>query len=255
VYGKVFDQIYKSTVAECWQALVTFQQMIVLSDSDGVVDMTPSSISRTTNIPLEIIEEGIAKLEEKDPQSRSPLEDGRRIIRLDDHRDWGWRLVNHTYYRNLANREEKKEADRLRVADKRKNLSKNNNVAGCRKVSQPVADVAYTNTDTNTKDKSIGEAGASRPPSFIDQASEVLDFLNEKTGRKFQARTPAGKPTATADLVMSRLRDGYTVQQCRTMIARKVRKWTATDMADYLRPKTLFAKSNFENYMGECVDD
>jgi len=161
VYGKVFDQIYKSTVAECWQALVTFQQFIVLADSDGIVDMTPSSISRTTNIPIEIIEEGIAKLEEKDPQSRSPLEDGRRIIRLDEHRDWGWKLVNHAYYMGLRTREDKKEADRIRIAEKRKKGKENIRVADCRPESQPVAEVAHTDTEalrSSSKEKQVKES-------------------------------------------------------------------------------------------------
>ena len=129
MYGKVFEQIYDSTVSECWQALVTFQQMIILADCDGTVDMTPESISRRTNIPLEIISEGIRNLEQPDRQSRSPLEDGRRIVRLDIHREWGWRVVNHGFYRGLKSREDKKEADRTRIAEKRKKDKETNILA------------------------------------------------------------------------------------------------------------------------------
>ena len=48
-----------------WQALVTFQQLIILADRNGEVDMTPEAISRRTTIPLEIIEHGIKALEER----------------------------------------------------------------------------------------------------------------------------------------------------------------------------------------------
>lgn len=144
MYGKIFAQIYDSSLCENWKAMVTFQQLIVLCDSRGVVDMTQEAISRRTNIPLEIIREGIESLEQPDPRSRSDVADGRRLSRLDAHRDWGWQIVNHTYYQRLASMDEKREADRVRIADKRKKGSKNKDVAGCRETSQGVADVAYT---------------------------------------------------------------------------------------------------------------
>ena len=59
MYGKIFESIYDGTLGDDWRALITFQQMIVLCDSDGVVDMTPAAISRRTNIPVEHIEAGI----------------------------------------------------------------------------------------------------------------------------------------------------------------------------------------------------
>ena len=76
MYGKVFDSMYDGTLASRgpWQALVTFQQLIVLATPDGVVDMTADAISRRTSIPLEIIELGIAKLMEPDARSRTPDE-------------------------------------------------------------------------------------------------------------------------------------------------------------------------------------
>ena len=106
MYGKVFEQIYDSTVADHWEALVTFQQLIILCDADGVVDMTPPSISRRTNIPLEIILEGLKHLESPDPSSRSPEEGGRRIVLLDSRREWGWQLVNYALYRDRVDPDE-----------------------------------------------------------------------------------------------------------------------------------------------------
>lgn len=114
MYGKIFKQIYKGTLAMVgpWEALVTFQQLIILADKDGVVDMTADAISRETTIPLKIIEKGIAALEAPDPESRTPDEEGRRIVRLSDDRTWGWRIVNYAYYRKLRNEEERREYHR-----------------------------------------------------------------------------------------------------------------------------------------------
>lgn len=85
----------------------------------------------------------------------------------------------------------------------------------------------------------------------VDQATEVLDFLNAKTGRSFEAKTPAGTLTGNAKLVIDRLKEGRSVQDCKGVIARKCRQWKGTDMEKYTRPATLFSKSNFDTYIGE----
>lgn len=111
MYGKLFVQIYDGTLATegPWQALVTFQQLIILADKEGVVDMTAEAISRRTTIPFDIIYTGIKALEEPDVASRSPDEEGRRIVRLSDGREWGWRIVNYIHYRNIRSQEERRE--------------------------------------------------------------------------------------------------------------------------------------------------
>ena len=45
IFGKVFQQMYDSSVAIHWETMVVFQQFIVLADKNGIVDMTPLSIS------------------------------------------------------------------------------------------------------------------------------------------------------------------------------------------------------------------
>jgi hypothetical protein len=113
MYGKIFESMYDGSLVSGapWQALVTFQQMIVLADRMGILDMTPEAISRRTGIPFEIISEGIVWLEKPDPKSRSKKEEGRRIIPLSADRDWGWRIVNHEEYRKLRSQEERREYD------------------------------------------------------------------------------------------------------------------------------------------------
>ena len=42
--------------------------------------------------------------------------------------------------------------------------------------------------------------------------------------------------------------------KCKTVITRKTRDWQAEDkMTQYLTPETLFRKSKFDKYHGECV--
>ena len=158
LYGKVFDLIYDGTLYGHWEAIVTMQQFIVLASPDGVVDMTPQAIAARTSIPLEIIAKGLKVLSEPDPYTRTPGEDGRRIVLVDAHRPWGWQLVNHGKYQKLRDMKQKREADRVRIAEKR---SQNKDVAI---ESQSVANVAptYSNTDSysNTEKQSNGRAVA-----------------------------------------------------------------------------------------------
>lgn len=144
MYGKIFDSIYDGTLAEDWRALITFQQFIVLCDADGIVDMTPQSISRRTGIPIEHIKAGIEILEKVDRFSRTPDEDGRRIELIDEHRPWGWHIVNHEKYKNM------RDADTIR-AQTRERVRKHREKK--RHVTQGNAQKRHTDTDTDTKDQ------------------------------------------------------------------------------------------------------
>ena len=114
MYGKLFESMYEGTLAENWEALVTFQQMIILCDADGVIDITPSALARRTGIPITHIKAGIKILEADDPDSRTRDHGGKRIMRLDEHRSWGWFIVNHEKYKNLKDAETKREQARER---------------------------------------------------------------------------------------------------------------------------------------------
>jgi uncharacterized phage protein (TIGR02220 family) len=95
-----------------------------------------------------------------------------------------------------------------------------------------------------------------KPNGVTGQALEVLQFLNEKTGRKFRGLDGNGRPTANLDFIVKRLKTGVSVQDCKTVIARKFRDWGNDDkMQTFLRPETLFAARKFESYLGECTTE
>ena len=155
MYGKIFDSMYDGTISANWQGLVTFQQMIVLCDADGAIDMTPPAISRRTGIPLDIIEAGIEYLEAPDKWSRTPDFDGARIVRLDEHRPWGWFIVNHEKYKTLVDADTVREQTRLRVQkhrDKKKEEESklNGNGTGVT-LTGGNGLKRYTDTDTDIK--------------------------------------------------------------------------------------------------------
>ena len=151
MYGKIFDSIYDGTLVEDWRALITFQQMIVLCDADGTIDMTPSAISKRTSIPIEHIKAGIEILENEDPYSRTEGEDGRRIVRLDDHRPWGWYLVNHEKYKQLQ------DSDTVRAQNRERKRRQRERENESRTVTDGHGQSRHIDTDTNTKkERSLG---------------------------------------------------------------------------------------------------
>ncbi|HTQ49625.1 MAG TPA: hypothetical protein VMJ12_02860 [Candidatus Acidoferrales bacterium] len=104
-----------SSIAENYQHRHVFEDLLKLCDLNGVIDATPEAIARRTNVPLEIVKAGISELEKPDPKSRNPDHHGARIVRLDEHRDWGWVIVNYAYYRAIASEEQRRERTLVRV--------------------------------------------------------------------------------------------------------------------------------------------
>ena len=115
MYGKVFSSIYDGTLYGHWEAIVTMQQLIVLCTPDGMVDMTPHAIAARTSIPLKIIEKGLKLLSNPDPHTRTPGDDGRRIVLMDAHRPWGWVIVNHSKYQHMQDADTVRAQTRERV--------------------------------------------------------------------------------------------------------------------------------------------
>jgi hypothetical protein len=105
VFAKIFGQIFDSSIAEDYNCRRMFMDLLVLSDPDGVVDMTHEAISRRTNVPIDQVTRYITQLLEPDPLSRSRAAEGARLVPVDTHRDWGWKIVNYHHYRKLRDDE------------------------------------------------------------------------------------------------------------------------------------------------------
>lgn len=264
MYGKIFDSIYDGTLRTNWQALVTFQQLIILADKNGVLDMTPHAIHGRTGIPMDIIEAGLDHLSKPDPYSRSSEEEGRRIVPIDECRPWGWRLVNHGYYNRLRSMEEKREADRERAAAKRNTVNKgvSHSVADSRGASPGVAEIApitvavpiaVTVPNTIQELDSVGlkpDVGSlnKKKKVYREEAKQVLAFLNEKTGHAYR------EVDSNLNPIESILKSGVSLEDMRTVTMRKVRDWRSNPkMVEFLRPSTLYRRSNFEQYLGQTI--
>src|SRR6185312_398670 len=67
-----------------------------------VVDVTHQYISTVTGLALPEVVACMKRICEPDYGSRSPAEAGARLLLLEEHREWGWQIVNHSLYRERA---------------------------------------------------------------------------------------------------------------------------------------------------------
>lgn len=83
--------------------------------------------------------------------------------------------------------------------------------------------------------------------------TEVMEYLNLQARRNYRVANPNGTPTAGALVIAQRLKEGYTVDQCKDVIGVKSNTWMGDEKMDqYLNPQTLFRKSNFDKYLTEA---
>lgn len=102
LYARVFTQILDSSIAEDYTLRHIFEDLLKVCEfRTGVVDMTRQALSRRLNVPLELLNDCINRLESPDPASRDSDYEGRRIERLDSHRDWGWKILNWEKYERI----------------------------------------------------------------------------------------------------------------------------------------------------------
>lgn len=120
MYVKVFKSMFDGSLHGQFDATVVFLAMLVIAEREGIVDMTPQAIAARCGYPIGIVQRGIIELEKPDPLSRSPDDDGRRIVKLDPEiRPWGWRIVNYEKYEKIKSAEEKREYFRVKQAEHR----------------------------------------------------------------------------------------------------------------------------------------
>lgn len=105
------------------------------------------------------------------------------------------------------------------------------------KALQSNSDVTNGNTDIDIEKET---------DTHKEEIREIVSYLNEKIGSRYRPGTEATKKHINA-----RLNEGFTVDDCKTVIDIKADEWLGNkDMKKYLRPQTLFG-TNFESYLNQ----
>ena len=77
---------------------------------------------------------------------------------------------------------------------------------------------------------------------------DIVEHLNEKAGTNYKHTSKI-----TQKHINGRLSEGYTLEDFKAVIDKKVTEWAGTVMAKYLRPETLFG-TKFEGYLNQKSD-
>ena len=83
----------------------------------------------------------------------------------------------------------------------------------------------------------------------VDIYKEIIEYLNQKSGKRFSYKTQT-----TKRFINARLKEGYIYTDFKKVIDIKCTKWLNSSMEDYLRPQTLFS-NKFEGYINETLNN
>lgn len=133
-------------------------------------------------------------------------------------------------------------------APKKTDLAETGKTGG-RKTRAPENPTLRNNNNKNYQYKELtierkedkGTAQDAEPPIPY---KEIIDYLNQKTGAHYK---PSSK--ANQKLIKARIKEGYTVQDFKTVVDNKAFEWQHTDMWQFMRPSTLFSPSHFDDYL------
>lgn len=183
----------------------------------------------------------LEKLGAPDPESRSLEFEGRRLVRVDG----GFIVLNYMKYRER----DYTTAERSKRYREKK-ASQRDSTPPHRDITQAEAEAEV---DAEKKKDNAGQLPGVEAPvqqqhinGHDKTARAILDFLNEKTGRRYQP------VKANIEMIVARLKDGATIEEMRMVVAKKCREWSGDPkMAIYLRPATLFNRTKYAQYQGE----
>ena len=123
MYAKIRSSLWDGTLMGTAEVWAVFVFLLAKCDAEGFVDIHPRVISALTGFSEERVVSALAALQAADPESRSKELSGARIELLDEHREWGWRVVNYVHYRTTPDMETVRTQNRERVRRHRERKS------------------------------------------------------------------------------------------------------------------------------------
>lgn len=110
----------------------------------------------------------------------------------------------------------------------------------------PTNTIDYTETTPETTTENNMSAKSDESIPF----KEIIEYLNEKTDNSYKPSAEGHKK-----FIRARWHEGNTLDDFKTVIDYKANEWMGTKWEIYLRPKTLFATGNFDNYLAAAKKD
>jgi len=112
-----------------------------------------------------------------------------------------------------------------------------NNVQKC---EHNVLYISSSNSISKSKDRGCG--GKETDPDS-ENIKTIVDYLNQKAGTHYKTSSESTKKH-----IRARLKEGYSLEDFRSVIDKRCAEWMGTEMQQYLRPDTIFG-TKFESYL------
>lgn len=115
-YTKLFSSILASTIwREDKDTRIVWITLLAMADRNGMAEGSIPGLADFARLSVDETRKALIKLESPDPDSRTQVDEGRRIRTVDG----GWLLVNHAKYRQKLNEDERREYKRVKQAQYR----------------------------------------------------------------------------------------------------------------------------------------
>lgn len=79
----------------------------------------------------------------------------------------------------------------------------------------------------------------------VNVIKDVIDYLNDYGKKKFTLCDPNKR------IISARINEGFSVDDLKCVIRKKIDEWDNTEMAKYIRPETLFNATKFQGYLNQ----
>lgn len=157
-----------------------------------------------------------------------------------------WYAIDYDQVEKLASEFESKQgghsmSQKLAHDEPETDPSMSQNLADGIARNWPTNTIDYTETtpETTTENNMSG----TKPDESIP-FKEIIEYLNEKTDNSYKPSAEGHKK-----FIRARWHEGNSLDDFKTVIDYKANEWMGTKWEIYLRPKTLFAIGNFDNYL------
>lgn len=101
-----------------------------------------------------------------------------------------------------------------------------------------------TSIDTDSSAEAVARDVGKHEANDGSKVREIVEYLNKQAGTHYKSSAKL-----TRKKINARLREGYTVEDCKRVVDQKVKDWANdSTMARYIRPETLFG-TKFEGYL------
>jgi len=187
VYGKIYTSMFTGSMCGSGSIVfVVFTYAIVNArpDCGSIVSLNPLALCGIIGEEPEDIEQAIRELCEPDPNSRTPTEDGRRLIRIGESMDY--KVVNLEKYRFLDSEDQRTYwREKKREHRRKKELQAVDNKGASRTVKDIPGNVskcphtkaeakADTKQNTHTKSVSVG----------LEETKKLIGLVSKLMRRK-----------------------------------------------------------------------